>query len=85
VLDYVGRSLAKGLAWAITLWSPDVIVIGGGAANAGERLLAPMREALMPLILPMYRERFTIKLAEMNDDAGVVGSAAFAKSRSAAV
>jgi hypothetical protein len=39
----------------------------------------------MPLILPMYRERFTIKLAEMNDDAGVVGSAAFAKSRSAAV
>lgn len=81
VLQFVGRSLAKGLAWAITLWSPDVIVIGGGAANAGERLLAPMREALMPLILPMYRERIVIKLAEMNDDAGVVGSAAFAKAR----
>jgi glucokinase len=81
VLQFVGRHLAKGLAWAITLWSPDVIVIGGGAANAGERLLAPMREALMPLILPMYRNRIVIKLAEMNDDAGVVGSAAFAKAR----
>lgn len=84
VLAFVGRSLAKGLAWAITLWSPDVVVIGGGAANAGERLLAPMREALMPLILPMFRERIVIKLAEMNDDAGVVGSAAFAKARAAA-
>ncbi|MDF2719469.1 MAG: hypothetical protein K0R28_6394, partial [Paenibacillus sp.] len=81
VLQFVGRNLAKGLAWAITLWSPDVVVIGGGAANAGERLLAPMREALMPLILPMYRNRVVIKLAEMNDDAGVVGSAAFAKAR----
>lgn len=84
VLQFVGRSLAKGLAWAITLWSPDVVVIGGGAANAGERLLQPMREALMPLILPMYRDRIVIKLAEMNDDAGVVGSAAFAKARAGA-
>ncbi|RKN85240.1 ROK family protein [Paenibacillus ginsengarvi] len=84
VLQFVGRNLARGLAWAITLWSPDVIVIGGGAANAGERLLAPMREALEPLILPMYRGRVAIKLAEMNDDAGVVGSAAFAKARAGA-
>lgn len=83
VLQFVGRNLAKGLAWAITLWSPDVVVIGGGAANAGERLLAPMREALMPLILPMYRNNVVIKLAEMNDDAGVVGSAAFARARAA--
>ncbi|MEF3306947.1 ROK family protein [Paenibacillus sp. GYB003] len=83
VLRFVGRHLARGLAWAITLWSPDVVVIGGGAANAGERLLAPMREALMPLILPMYRG-VAIKLAEMNDDAGVVGSAAFAKARAGA-
>ncbi|PYI52056.1 ROK family protein [Paenibacillus flagellatus] len=81
VLRFVGVKLAIGLAWAITLWSPDVVVIGGGAANAGERLLAPMREALMPLILPMYRNRVVIKPAEMNDDAGVVGSAAFARSR----
>ncbi|GAA3408673.1 ROK family protein [Paenibacillus hodogayensis] len=84
VLDFVGRNLAKGLAWAIALWSPDVIVIGGGAANAGERLFAPMREALEPLVLPMYRDRLVIKTAEMNDDAGVVGSAAFAKARAGA-
>jgi glucokinase len=85
VLQYVGRSLAKGLAWGITIWSPDVVIIGGGAANAGERLLAPMREALAPILLPMYRDRVAIKLAELNDDAGVVGSAAFAKARAAAI
>ena len=78
VMDYVGKSLARGLAAAITLWSPDVVVIGGGAANAGERLLRPLREALEPIVLPMYWNRLAIRLAEMNDDAGVVGSAAFA-------
>jgi len=83
VLRFVGASLAKGLAWAISLWSPDIVIVGGGAANAGERLLAPTREALAPLLLPMYRERVVITTAKMNDDAGVIGSAAFAKARAA--
>lgn len=83
VLRFVGASLAKGLAWAISLWSPEIVIVGGGAANAGERLLAPTREALAPLLLPMYRDRVVITTAQMNDDAGVVGSAAFARARAA--
>mgnify|MGYP001954784890 FL=1 len=41
-------------------------------------MLRPLREALRPIVLPMYWNRLSIRLAEMNDDAGVVGSAAFA-------
>jgi glucokinase len=81
VMDFVGAMLAKGLSYAIPLWSPDVIVIGGGAANAGERLLAPLRRGLQGIVHPMYLDRMEIRLAEMNDDAGVVGSAAYAQAR----
>ncbi|MDF2668672.1 MAG: hypothetical protein K0R67_978 [Paenibacillus sp.] len=84
VMDFVGAMLAKGLSYAIPLWSPDVIVIGGGAANAGERLLAPLRRGLQGIVHPMYLDRMDIRLAEMNDDAGVVGSAAYAQARARA-
>ncbi|WP_127589214.1 ROK family protein [Paenibacillus koleovorans] len=85
VMDFVGTMLAKGLSYAIPLWSPDVIIIGGGAANAGERLLAPLRRGMQGIVHPMYLDRIEIRLAEMNDDAGVVGSAAFAQARAAAL
>jgi glucokinase len=83
VMDEVGRLLGRGLSYATTLFSPDVIIVGGGAANAGERLLAPMRTELQSLVHPMYWKRLAIRQAELLDDAGVVGSALYAGRRAA--
>jgi glucokinase len=81
VMNYTGTLLGKGLASAVTLYSPDVIVIGGGGAMAGERLLAPMREKLQQSVYSGYWDRLTIKTAELIDDAGIIGSAMCAKQR----
>jgi glucokinase len=81
VMNHTGRLLGKGLANAVTLYSPDVIVIGGGAALAGERLFAPMREQLQKSVYSGYWDRLTIVTAAMIDDAGIVGSAMSAGSR----
>lgn len=81
VMNYVGELLGRGLSYATTLFSPDVIIVGGGAANAGERLLAPMREELKRLVHPMYWQRLTIRTALLLDDAGVIGSAMYAAKR----
>lgn len=81
VMNHTGMLLGKGLANAVTLYSPDVIVIGGGAALAGERLFAPMREQLQQSVYHGYWERLTIVTAAMIDDAGIVGSAMAAGSR----
>ncbi|WP_442604150.1 ROK family protein [Paenibacillus sp. KN14-4R] len=81
IMDYTGRALGKGLAAAVTLFSPDCIVIGGGAALAGERLFAPMREEIQKSVIPIYWDRLTIVRGELIDDGGVIGSATFAKSR----
>ncbi|MCR8641304.1 ROK family protein [Paenibacillus sp. N1-5-1-14] len=81
VMEYTGRALGKGLAAAVTLFSPDCIVIGGGAALAGERLFAPMREEIQKNVIAGYWEKLTIVRGELIDDGGVIGSATFAKSR----
>ncbi|MEK8126460.1 ROK family protein [Paenibacillus filicis] len=81
VLQRTGTLLGRGLATAITLFSPDVIVVGGGAAQAGERLLKPMREELQRAALSFYWKDLQIKPAELLEDAGVVGSGLYARGR----
>lgn len=81
VMEATGAYLGSGLAYAVNLYSPDVIVIGGGAAMAGERLLGPMRHRLKAAILPIYWDGLTIKTAERIEDAGIIGSAIYAKNQ----
>jgi glucokinase len=81
VLHATGRMLGKGLASAVTLFSPDVVIIGGGVAAAGERILAPMKEALKAHLIKNYWEHIRIVTAVLGDDAGVIGSGLYAKER----
>ncbi|MCZ8518125.1 MULTISPECIES: ROK family protein [Paenibacillus] len=81
IMNHTGTLLGRGLAAAVTQLAPQALIIGGGGAQAGERLLAPMREELKRTILPFYWEQLTIKTAQRLEDAGVVGSALYAKGR----
>lgn len=78
IMNRTGELLGRAFSYVVPLLSPDVIIIGGGAALAGERLLASVREALMKNILPDYSERLKVKTAEHIDDAGIIGSASWA-------
>ncbi|GGH32091.1 ROK family protein [Paenibacillus segetis] len=81
VLAQTGRELGRALAWVVPTLSPDVIVIGGGGALAGEYIFEPMKEELNNRILQDYRNHFAIKSAELNDNAGIIGSALWALHR----
>lgn len=62
------------------LFVPDVVVVGGGVGLVGEAVLGRMREvlaALGPLGLP---EPIAVVNAELGDDAGLVGGAAWHRS-----
>ena len=84
VLDRTGRALGAALAWAVPLLSPDAIVIGGGGALAGDALLEPMKQELESRMLQDYQGQFVVKTAELQDDAGLIGSALWALNRSRA-
>jgi len=82
VLATAGRRLGVALASLANVFEPDVIVIGGGAARAGELLLAPAREELRSRALPPQNAT-PVVLAELGPDAGLVGAATMALEESA--
>ncbi|MCQ2533484.1 MAG: ROK family protein [Clostridia bacterium] len=73
--------LADGLANVINAFMPEVLVIGGGVCNEGDPLLIPLQEKTMsrPYFGPGVKKT-VIKLAEMGNDAGIVGAAMMGKS-----
>lgn len=75
VITDAGRWMGLALANLVTLLTPSVIVLGGGVAQAGEVLFAPLRkelEARSPLVdAASYR----LVVAELGTIAGAVGAA----------
>jgi glucokinase len=54
------------------------VVIGGGAARAGDLLLEPARRTASAYVLPGLGTRTTIRLARHGVQAGVLGAALLA-------
>ncbi|MCY3548352.1 MAG: ROK family protein [Gemmatimonadetes bacterium] len=77
--DGVVRDTARILATAVTnlihLLNPDAVVIGGGVANAGDRLLRPLRREVRRRVFGAHMRACRIVQSELGDSAGVIGAA----------
>ncbi|MBE9077100.1 ROK family protein [Romeria aff. gracilis LEGE 07310] len=70
-----GRNLGAGLASLIYVLTPEAVVIGGGI-SAGANLFLPVVKAeIERRVLPTSREGLQILLAELGNQAGMVGAA----------
>jgi glucokinase len=77
VWDEAVRALALGLASATMLLDPAVIVLGGGLAEAGEALRAPIAAALAELV--RWRSVPRVELSPLGARAGLTGAAILAR------
>jgi glucokinase len=78
VVERWAERLGIGVANAINTFDPEEVVIGGGAAQAGDLLLAPVRRVAADYVLPGLRGRATIRVARHGVRAGVLGAALLA-------
>jgi len=78
VVELWGERLGIGIANAINTFDPAEVVIGGGAARAGEQLLEPARRTAAAYVLPGLGRRTTIRAARHGVRAGVLGAALLA-------
>jgi glucokinase len=78
LIELWGERLGIGIANAINTFDPEEVVIGGGAAQAGELLLDPARRVAGEYVLPGLGTRTTIRLARHGVRAGVLGAALLA-------
>ncbi|MCX7749500.1 MAG: ROK family glucokinase [Clostridia bacterium] len=74
VRDYI-KYLAEGLTDVINAFQPEVVVIGGGVCKEGEYLLGPLREIIARDVYCKDVPQTQIKVAQMGNDAGIVGAA----------
>ena len=76
VLEEAGHWLGVALASVVNVLDPELILLGGGAAEASSPwMLEPARRAMTTrLVGSAWREAPGITLAVLGDDAGVVGA-----------
>lgn len=75
ILDGIGRKLGAAIGSFVNVFRPQIVVIGGGFASAGDFLLEPAREIMLREALPPANERVEIVRAELGTAAGVIGAA----------
>jgi glucokinase len=78
VMAAIGRNLGAGIASIVNIFEPEVVVIGGGAAAAGDLLLDPAREMVAQRALRPSRDHVRIVPAALGEESGMVGAALFA-------
>jgi predicted NBD/HSP70 family sugar kinase len=71
-----GRHIGSALANLCNLFNPELIVVGGTLAAAGEVLLEPMREAVQRRAIPSAAEDVEIVTGVLGDRAEVLGAVA---------
>ncbi len=78
----IGTWLGSGLADLVAALDPALFVIGGGVSESGDLLILPTRAAFhASLVNAEHRPQAEIVAASLGNDAGVVGAADLARSR----
>jgi predicted NBD/HSP70 family sugar kinase len=70
-----GREIGTVLAAAVSLLNPSVIVVGGSLSQAGDSLLAGIREAIYARSLPLATTDLRVVTSRTGQDAALRGAA----------
>ncbi|MBS4194889.1 ROK family protein [Lederbergia citri] len=79
IFEFVGKTLANKLLTATFLLNPEAIIIGGGAASAGEFILDPIQKVFENHYA--NSELPNLVIGSLGDSAGLIGSAHLAMAK----
>ena len=80
-IDQEGRYIAQAFGMMINLLNLEACLIGGGISAAGEPLLDAVRKPLPSYTWPNLYRKCLVLLAQLGNDAGMIGAAAMANHR----
>lgn len=76
VFDEAGYYIGLGVASCINIFNPEIFVIGGGIAQAGDVLFDPIIRTAEANAIGTLFSKCRIVMAELGDNAGIMGGAA---------
>jgi glucokinase len=74
LLHRIGEHLGAAFGSLVNIFNPELIIVGGGFAAAGELILAPARKRMEAESLPNMAELTRVVLAELGPEAGMIGA-----------
>ena len=74
ILRSIGEKLGAGIGSLVNVFNPELVVVGGGFAAAGDWLLDPARDVVRWQALAPAGERVRIVRAELGTAAGLIGA-----------
>ncbi|MCB0155316.1 MAG: ROK family protein [Anaerolineae bacterium] len=75
ILQVAGYYGGIGLSMIIQMFNPEIIVLGGGLLNVGDRLLAPMMTGMRENTQPELLDSAQIVPWQLGNDLGILGAA----------
>ncbi|MDY0393454.1 ROK family protein [Virgibacillus halophilus] len=81
IIDHTADVLGFMIAGAATIINPSAVIIGGGLSRAGLPLLQKITHYFKQYALPRISEQCDIRLAQLGNDAGMIGAAYLVKSK----
>jgi glucokinase len=79
LFERMGFWLGVGIASLVTIFDPELVVVGGGMVTTGDLLLGPARTSVERYVFgPAYRTLPPVVPARLGPEAGLVGAATLA-------
>lgn len=78
IFEETGRRLGVAIAGLVNLFEPEVVVVGGGVAAAGDLLLGPAEREFRERSMVARQRPVQLKPAALGPQAGMVGAALLA-------
>ncbi|MGT2948828.1 ROK family glucokinase [Streptococcus devriesei] len=79
VVEKVGFYLGLATANISNILNPDSVIVGGGVSAAGEFLRSRIENYFQKFVFPQVKKSTKIKIAELGNDAGIIGAASLAR------
>jgi len=70
----VGEKLGKAIAALINLYNPELIILGGRLAGAGDYIYYPVKSAINKYSLSLVNNDTQLKISRLGAKAGVIGA-----------
>lgn len=78
IFQRAGRLLGLGVANIVSLFDPEILVIGGGMAGAADLYLEPLHDAVLERAQPLVARQVRLTVSKLADGANLFGCARLA-------
>jgi glucokinase len=75
ILKGIGEKLGSGIASLVNIFNPELVVVGGGFAAAGDFLFVPAQAIADREVLVSIRDSYRVVRAQLGTSAGMIGAA----------